>query len=37
MPELDASTLLSMYETTATIRRFEQRAIEQDRLGNIRG
>ncbi len=37
MSELDASTLLSMYETTATIRRFEQRAIEQYRLGNIRG
>jgi TPP-dependent pyruvate/acetoin dehydrogenase alpha subunit len=37
MSELNASALLSMYETTATIRRFEQRAIEQYRLGNIRG
>jgi pyruvate dehydrogenase E1 component alpha subunit len=37
MTQLDASTLLSMYETTATIRLFEQRAIEQYRLGNIRG
>ena len=37
MTQPDASTLLSMYETTATIRLFEQRAIEQYRLGNIRG
>jgi pyruvate dehydrogenase E1 component alpha subunit len=29
--------LLRMYETALTIRRFEQRAIEQYRLGNIRG
>src|SRR5512138_1134840 len=27
----------SLYETALTIRRFEQRAIEQYRLGNIRG
>lgn len=32
-PEL----LLAMYETALTIRRFEQRAVEQYRLGNIRG
>ena len=37
MSEIDAQLLLSMYETTQTIRRFEQRAIEQYRLGNIRG
>jgi len=37
MTQLDATKLLSMYETTATIRLFEQRAIEQYRLGNIRG
>ena len=37
MSEIGAGLLLSMYETTATIRRFEQRAIEQYRLGNIRG
>jgi pyruvate dehydrogenase E1 component alpha subunit len=37
MTEVGAELLLSMYETTATIRRFEQRAIEQYRLGNIRG
>ena len=37
MSEIGADLLLSMYETTATIRRFEQRAIEQYRLGNIRG
>ena len=37
MTQPDAPTLLSMYETTATIRLFEQRAIEQYRLGNIRG
>lgn len=29
--------LIAMYETAATIRLFEQRAIEQYRLGNIRG
>lgn len=37
MSELGASLLLSMYETAMTIRRFEQRAIEQYRVGNIRG
>lgn len=37
MSELGASLLLSMYETATTIRRFEQRAIEQYRVGNIRG
>ncbi len=37
MSEIGAPLLLSMYETAATIRRFEQRAIEQYRLGNIRG
>ena len=37
MSEIGADLLLSMYETAATIRRFEQRAIEQYRLGNIRG
>ena len=37
MPEIGAQLLEQMYETTATIRRFEQRAIEQYRLGNIRG
>jgi acetoin:2,6-dichlorophenolindophenol oxidoreductase subunit alpha len=37
MTEVGAPLLLAMYETTATIRRFEQRAIEQYRLGNIRG
>ncbi|HEY5276751.1 MAG TPA: thiamine pyrophosphate-dependent dehydrogenase E1 component subunit alpha [Coriobacteriia bacterium] len=37
MSEIGADLLMSMYETAATIRRFEQRAIEQYRLGNIRG
>ncbi len=37
MSEVDAALLESMYETAVTIRRFEQRAIEQYRLGNIRG
>ena len=37
MAELAADRLLSMYRTTLTIRRFEQRAIEQYRVGNIRG
>ena len=37
MTEIGAGLLLSMYETALTIRRFEQRAIEQYRLGNIRG
>ena len=37
MSEIGAQLLLEMYETAATIRRFEQRAIEQYRLGNIRG
>jgi TPP-dependent pyruvate/acetoin dehydrogenase alpha subunit len=37
MSEIGQQLLLSMYETAATIRRFEQRGIEQYRLGNIRG
>jgi pyruvate dehydrogenase E1 component alpha subunit len=37
MSEIGAPLLESMYETAVTIRRFEQRAIEQYRLGNIRG
>ena len=36
MPVENAS-IAAMYETALTIRRFEQRAIEQYRLGNIRG
>jgi len=37
MSEIGPQLLQQMYETTATIRRFEQRAIEQYRLGQIRG
>ena len=37
MSEIGPQLLLAMYETAETIRRFEQRAIEQYRLGNIRG
>jgi pyruvate dehydrogenase E1 component alpha subunit len=37
MSTVSPETMLAMYETAATIRRFEQRAIEQYRLGNIRG
>jgi len=37
MSEIGADLLLSMYEMTETIRRFEQQAIAQYRLGNIRG
>jgi TPP-dependent pyruvate/acetoin dehydrogenase alpha subunit len=37
MSEVGPELLKAMYETTATIRQFEQRAIEQYRLGNIRG
>ena len=37
MSEIAPGLLASMYETAATIRRFEQRAVEQYRLGNIRG
>jgi TPP-dependent pyruvate/acetoin dehydrogenase alpha subunit len=37
MSEIGPQLLLEMYESAATIRRFEQRAIEQYRLGNIRG
>jgi pyruvate dehydrogenase E1 component alpha subunit len=37
MRDVGADLLLAMYETALTIRRFEQRAIEQYRLGNIRG
>jgi TPP-dependent pyruvate/acetoin dehydrogenase alpha subunit len=34
---VDQDRLARMYETALTIRRFEQRAIEQYRVGNIRG
>jgi acetoin:2,6-dichlorophenolindophenol oxidoreductase subunit alpha len=37
MSEIGPQLLEQMYETTATIRRFEQRAIEQYRIGQIRG
>jgi acetoin:2,6-dichlorophenolindophenol oxidoreductase subunit alpha len=37
MPEVGRELLGSLYETILTIRRFELRAIEQYRLGNIRG
>jgi TPP-dependent pyruvate/acetoin dehydrogenase alpha subunit len=37
MTDPGPALLLAMYETAVTIRRFEQRAIEQYRLGNIRG
>jgi TPP-dependent pyruvate/acetoin dehydrogenase alpha subunit len=37
MSEIGPQLLQAMYQTAATIRRFEQRAIEQYRLGNIRG
>jgi acetoin:2,6-dichlorophenolindophenol oxidoreductase subunit alpha len=37
MSELRPDVLVGMYETAYTIRRFELRAIEQYRLGNIRG
>lgn len=37
MSEMGPQLLQAMYETALTIRRFEQRAIEQYRLGNIRG
>jgi pyruvate dehydrogenase E1 component alpha subunit len=37
MEEIDVQLLKKMYELVYTIRRFEQRAIEQYRLGNIRG
>lgn len=37
MSEIGSHLLESMYEAAVTIRRFEQRAIEQYRLGNIRG
>lgn len=37
MTEIGVGLLEQMYETAVTIRRFEQRAIEQYRLGNIRG
>lgn len=35
--DISAATLAAMYETALTIRLFEQRAIEQYRVGNIRG
>ncbi len=37
MTDISRAKLEQMYETAVTIRRFEQRAIEQYRLGNIRG
>lgn len=37
MSQMGANLLLSMYETATTIRKFEQKAIEQYRVGNIRG
>ncbi len=37
MREIEARLLERMYQTAVTIRRFEQRAVEQYRLGNIRG
>jgi len=37
MSQMGPQLLQEMYQTTLTIRRFEQRAIEQYRLGNIRG
>lgn len=37
MDQVEAGLLERMYETAVTIRRFEQRAVEQYRLGNIRG
>jgi len=37
MSEIGPELLQHMYESAATIRRFEQRAIEQYRIGNIRG
>jgi len=37
MTTASAESLVAMYETAATIRRFELSAIEQYRLGNIRG
>jgi len=37
MTSVGPEKLLAMYETALTIRRFEQRAIEQYRLGSIRG
>ena len=37
MAEIGPQLLEEMYRTALTIRRFEQRAIEQYRVGNIRG
>jgi TPP-dependent pyruvate/acetoin dehydrogenase alpha subunit len=37
MAEIGRELVASLYETVLTIRRFEQRGIEQYRLGNIRG
>jgi TPP-dependent pyruvate/acetoin dehydrogenase alpha subunit len=37
MSDVGQPLLSAMYETALTIRRFEQRAIEQYRVGNIRG
>ena len=35
--EIPTASVATMYETALTIRLFEQRAIEQYRVGNIRG
>ena len=37
MQEVDVDLLERMYRTAVTIRRFEERAVEQYRIGNIRG
>ena len=37
MEEVSVDLARMMYELTLTIRRFEETAIEQYRLGNIRG
>ena len=37
MADVGRELVASLYETVLTIRRFEQRGIEQYRLGNIRG
>ncbi len=37
MADIGRELVASLYETVLTIRRFEQRGIEQYRLGNIRG
>jgi pyruvate dehydrogenase E1 component alpha subunit len=37
VPDVDIDLLERMYTTARTIRRFEERAVEQYRVGNIRG